>query len=233
MVLTDDNFVSIVNAVEEGRGIYENIRKFLHFLLACNSSEVLFMFTASMIGWPSPLLAIQILWINLITDGLPALALASEPLGKGLMERPPRSVDEPILSWKSGRLILAHGALMASVTLVGFWWSYQGSPEKLDEARAVAFCILTLTQIFYSMACRDFDRIMPRLGVFSNPFLVLAMIGSLVVQLVAIACPWSASILGLHAMPWSDLPFILFLSLIPVTLVELRKMLSVKKVVPI
>ena len=233
MVLTDDNFVSIVNAVEEGRGIYENIRKFLHFLLACNSSEVLFMFTASMIGWPSPLLAIQILWINLITDGLPALALASEPLGKGLMERPPRSVDEPILSWKSGRLILAHGVLMASVTLVGFWWSYQGSAEKLDEARAVAFCILTLTQIFYSMACRDFDRIMPRLGVFSNPFLVLAMIGSLVVQLVAIACPWSASILGLHAMPWSDLPFILFLSLIPVTLVELRKMLSVKKGVPI
>ena len=76
-----------------------------------------------------------------------------------------------ILSWKSGRLILAYGVLMASVTLVGFWWSYQGSAEKLDEARAVAFCILTLTQIFYSMACRDFDRIMPRLGVFSNPFI--------------------------------------------------------------
>jgi P-type Ca2+ transporter type 2C len=88
MILTDDNFVSIVNAVEEGRGIYENIQKTLHFLLACNTSEVLFMFVASLIGWPSPLLAIQILWINLITDGLPAIALASEPLGGGPLSLP-------------------------------------------------------------------------------------------------------------------------------------------------
>lgn len=224
MVLTDDNFVSIVNAVEEGRGIYENILKFLQFLLACNSSEVMFMFAASLIGWPSPLLAIQILWINLVTDGIPALALASEPLSKDLMTRPPRPVNEPILNWSSGRSILVHGLLMASVTLIGFAWSYRGVPSQLDEARAVSFCILTLTQIFYSMACRDLDRIMPSVGLFSNPFLVIAMIVSVLVQLAAIACPWSADILGLQSMPWSDLPIIVLLSLIPVTLVEVYKM---------
>ncbi len=228
MVLTDDNFVSIVNAVEEGRGIYENIRKFLQFLLACNSSEVMFMFAASLIGWPSPLLAIQILWINLITDGIPALALASEPLGKDLMTRPPRPINESILNWESGRAILLHGLLMAIVTLTGFAWSYQGTTERLEEARAVAFCILTLTQIFYSMACRDLDRIMPSVGLFSNPFLVFAMVGSIAIQLAAIAIPWSAEILGLQAMPWSDLPMIILLSLIPVTLVELKKMLFSK-----
>ncbi len=224
MVLTDDNFVSIINAVEEGRGIYENIRKFLQFLLASNSSEVMFMFAASLIGWPSPLLAIQILWINLVTDGLPALALASEPLGKDLMTRPPRPINEPILNWKNGREILMHGSLMAAVALIGFALSYQGKLENLDEARAVAFCIMTLTQIFYSMACRDLDRIMPSVGLFSNPFLVIAMIGSVLIQLAAIAIPWSAEILGLHAMPWSDIPLIILLSLIPVTLVELKKM---------
>jgi P-type Ca2+ transporter type 2C len=226
MVLTDDNFVSIVNAVEEGRGIYENIRKVLQFLLACNASEVMFMFAAALIGWPSPLLAIQLLWINLVTDGIPALALASEPLGKDLMTRPPRPIDEPILSWNSGSSMLIHGLLMASVTLIGFAWSYQSRQENLEEARAVAFCILTLSQIFYSMACRDLERIMPSIGLFSNPLLVVAMIGAVLVQLAAIACPWSAHILGLNAMPWNSLPMIFFLSLIPVTIVEFKKLID-------
>jgi P-type Ca2+ transporter type 2C len=226
MVLTDDNFVSIVNAVEEGRGIYENIQKFLHFLLACNSSEVLFMFLASVIGWPSPLLAIQILWINLVTDGLPALALASEPLGNNLMQRPPRPVNEPILTWRRGRDIVVHGLLMAVVCLIGFAWIYRGNPENLDEARAVAFSIMTLAQIFYSMACRDLHRIMPSLGFFSNKMLVAAAIGSLLVQLIVMLIPWTAEVLGLSAMPWSDWPMVLGLSLIPVSLVEIHKLVS-------
>jgi P-type Ca2+ transporter type 2C len=224
MILIDDNFVSIVNAVEEGRGVYENIRKFLQFLLACNSSEVIFMFTATLIGWPSPLLAIQILWINLITDGIPALALASEPLGKELMKQPPRPKDEPILNWQSGQTMLVHGLLMAAMALIGFGFSYQGNPANLEEAQAVAFCVLTLSQIFYSFACRDLDRIMPSVGLFTNPFLVMAVIGSVTIQLAAISIPWSADILALDAMPWSDLPIILLLSLLPVTLVELKKL---------
>lgn len=90
MVLTDDNFASIVNAVEEGRGIFGNIQKFVHYLLSCNVGEVLLMFFAALIGWPVPLAAIQILWINLVTDGLPALALGMEPPERDIMTRPPR-----------------------------------------------------------------------------------------------------------------------------------------------
>jgi Ca2+-transporting ATPase len=106
MVLTDDNFASIVNAVEEGRGIFDNIQKFLHFLLASNASEVLFMLFAALVGWPAPLLAIQILWINLVTDSLPALALAMEPPERDIMRRHPRPPREPVITWQRGLLML-------------------------------------------------------------------------------------------------------------------------------
>ena len=99
MVLTDDNFASIVNAVEEGRGIYDNIQKFLHYLLACNAGEVLLMFVAALVGWPAPLTAIQLLWINLVTDGLPALALGMEPpQERDIMRRRPRPPHEPVIT---------------------------------------------------------------------------------------------------------------------------------------
>ena len=98
IILTDDNFASIVNAVEEGRGIYENIQKFVRYLLTCNSGEVMFMFFAAVFGWPSPLTAVQILWINLITDGLPALALGLEPPEPDLMQRNPRPPSERLIT---------------------------------------------------------------------------------------------------------------------------------------
>ena len=98
MVLTDDNFASIVNAVEEGRGIFDNIQKFVHFLLSCNAGEVLLMFFAALIGWPVPLSAIQILWINLVTDGLPALALGMEPPERDIMSRSPRPPLEAVIT---------------------------------------------------------------------------------------------------------------------------------------
>ncbi len=94
MVITDDNFVSIVAAIEEGRGIYDNIRKFVHYLLSCNAGEILVMFVSSLIGLPPPLLPIQILWVNLVTDGLPALALGVDPVEPDIMKRPPRPTDE-------------------------------------------------------------------------------------------------------------------------------------------
>jgi Ca2+-transporting ATPase len=113
---------------------------------------------------------------------------------------------------------------MAVVCLLGFSWAYQGDPQRLDEARAVAFTILTFTQIFYSMACRDLERVMPSLGLISNPLLVLAAAGSIAVQLLVMGIPWTANLLGLSAMPWSDLPMIVALSLIPVTCVEVYKL---------
>src|SRR6185503_5440651 len=102
MVLTDDNFASIVNAVEEGRSIYDNIRKFVHYLLATNAGEVLLMFGAVLIGWPAPLVAIQILWINLVTDALPAMALGVEPPEPDVMQRPPRLPNERVITKRRG-----------------------------------------------------------------------------------------------------------------------------------
>src|SRR5205085_2834858 len=120
MVLTDDNFRSIVSAVEEGRSIYDNIQNFVRYLLSCNAGEVLFMFFAALVGWPIPLTAIQILWINLVTDGLPALALAMEPPDPDVMRRPPRPANEPLIPRRLGLLMAAEGALFAAVTAAGF-----------------------------------------------------------------------------------------------------------------
>ncbi len=102
MVITDDNFASIVAAVEEGRGIYDNIKKFIHYLLSCNSGEILVMFVASLLGLPVPLLPIQILWVNLVTDGFPALALGVDPVDPKVMNRPPRKPDEPLITQGPG-----------------------------------------------------------------------------------------------------------------------------------
>ena len=131
MVLTDDNFASIVNAVEEGRTIYDNIRKFVHYLLATNAGEVLFMFSATLVGWPAPLVAIQLLWINLVTDALPAMALGVEPPEPDVMARPPRPPNDRVITRERGLLILYHGALNAAVTAVAFYVMYRGRHENL------------------------------------------------------------------------------------------------------
>lgn len=115
MVLIDDNFASIVNAVEEGRGIFDNIQNFVHYLLSCNAGEVILMFFAALIDWPVPLVAIQILWINLVTDGLPALALGMERPEWDVMTRSPRPPHEAVITRSRGLLILFHGTLVATV----------------------------------------------------------------------------------------------------------------------
>ena len=124
MVLTDDNFASIVNAVEEGRGIYNIIQEFVHYLLSCNISEVALVLFAAVVGWPVPLLPIQILWINLITDGLPALALAMEKPDPDVMSRRPRPPTEPFFTRQRGSQILIHGFIMATVNIGGFAYAY-------------------------------------------------------------------------------------------------------------
>ncbi|MFA6187549.1 MAG: cation transporting ATPase C-terminal domain-containing protein, partial [Phycisphaerae bacterium] len=115
---TDDNFASIVAAVEEGRGIYDNIRKFIHYLLSCNAGEILVMFVSSLIGWPVPLLPIHILWINLITDGFPALALGVDPVDPNIMKRPPRPTNESVITMRGAFSMLGQGAFIAVCSLL-------------------------------------------------------------------------------------------------------------------
>lgn len=224
MILTDDNFATIVNAVEEGRGIYENIQKVFHYLLACNASEVIFMFVSSLIGWPAPLLPIHILWINLVTDGMPALSLATEPLEKQLMLRRPRSPQEAFLKSRRIAAIALQGSLMAFVALVAFGLYPHDATGDLATARTAAFCTIALTQIFFAMGCRSFDKTMPQVGPFSNPGLVWATIGSALFQIAIVSIAWFSGFLNTTPLAAIDWLWIIGLSLLPVTVVECFKL---------
>jgi Ca2+-transporting ATPase len=224
MVLTDDNFASIVSAVEEGRTIYDNIQNFVHYLLTCNAGEVLFMFFAAVVGWPVPLAAIQILWINLVTDGLPALALAMEPPERHMMRRPPRPPREPVLTLRRGALILLQGALIAAATAIGFWFVYQGRPAALDHARTVAFCILAFTQLFFSFACRSQRYTLPQLGLFTNPHLLAAILVSGLLQFSVVLVPFARPVFEVTSHPIQEWLLIFVLALAPVTVVEIGKL---------
>ena len=224
MVLTDDNFASIVNAVEEGRGIFDNIQKFVHYLLSCNAGEVMLMFFAALIGWPVPLAAIQILWINLVTDGLPALALGMEPPERDIMTRPPRPPLEAVITQKRGLLILFHGTLIATVAGLGFWLIYQGDEAHLARARSVAFCVCSFSQLFFAIGCRSQRFTMPELGLFSNLPLFGAIVISGLLQLSAVTLPFAQPVFEVATHLSSEWLLIGVLSLTPVTIIEVVKL---------
>ena len=225
MVLTDDNFASIVNAVEEGRGIYDNIQKFVTYLLAGNAGKLLVMFAAVLAGWPVPLLAVQILWLNLVTDGLAALALGMEKPEPGVMRRKPRRPGEPLVGWLDARRIVAHGAVSAAAALLGFWLVWRGDPANLAEAQVVAFCVLGLAQLLYAFACRSRDVTTVGLGLFTNPALVLAAGVSAALQLAVVLIPWLQPVFGVETYPTAGEWGLIFgLSLVPFAVVELAKL---------
>lgn len=182
MILTDDNFTSIVNAVEEGRGIFDNIRKFVNYLLSSNLGEIVLILLASLFGMPLPLTAIQILWINLVTDGLPAIALGLDPHEKEIMKRKPRPAKESILSKELRRNIFLTGTLIGLFTL-GLFWMYLDS--GLVKAQTIAFCALVSFEIIRIQMIRGKYH----LGIFSNKWLVLAILGSLILQMTVIYGP--------------------------------------------
>jgi Ca2+-transporting ATPase len=224
MVLTDDNFASIVNAVEEGRTIFDNIRKFVHYLLATNTGEVLLMFFAALIGWPPPLFPIQILWINLVTDALPALALGIEPPEPDVMERPPRPPRERVITRTGGTLILYHGTLIAAVSAIAYYVVYAGDASRLPAARTAAFCTIAYAQLFFSFACRSHRYTLPQLGFFSNPWLVAAIGISGLLLLATVLVPFLQPLFKtVPQFTWEWL-LIAALALTPVTTVELVKL---------
>ncbi|MDP3990602.1 MAG: calcium-translocating P-type ATPase, SERCA-type [archaeon] len=184
MILTDDNFTSIVNAIEEGRGIFDNIRKFVNYLLSSNLGEIAVILFASLIGLPLPLTAIQILWVNLVTDGLPATALGLDPHSKGIMMRKPRPPRESILSRELRWDIIAYGLLMG-VGVIILFWLYQGSTPA--KAQTIAFTTLVLFEMVRIHTIRkDYG-----LSIFSNKWLIAAVVGSLLLQLSVIYTPLS------------------------------------------
>jgi Ca2+-transporting ATPase len=223
MVLTDDNFASIVSAVEEGRGIYDNIQKFIHYLLACNAGEVLVMLVAAIVGWPAPLAAIQILWLNLITDGLPALALGLEPPEDDLMRRRPRQAREPVITWSRGRTIACHGALVAAVTLGAFWAAYRGDTARLPHARTVTFCVAAFAQLLFVFACRSSRRTAWQLGLTSNPALLVAVAVSALLQVSVVMLPFARPVFEVGMELGADWGWVLLAALVPLVVVEASK----------
>lgn len=197
MILTDDNFSSIVNSVEQGRGIFDNIRKFVNYLLSSNLGEILVIFLATIFGMPLPLTAIHILWVNLVTDGLPAVALSFDPYSKGIMEKPPRKKSEDIINGEVGKNIIIMGTLIGLTTLLLFWL-YRDSP--LVKAQTIAFTALVL----FEVARLQMIRSKYNLSIFSNKLLIGAVLFSLGLQLIVIYTPLNAifKTVPLEAMDW-------------------------------
>jgi Ca2+-transporting ATPase len=199
MVLMDDNFATIVAAVEEGRIIYDNIKKYLTFLLSCNVAEILILGIAGIIGWEMPLIALQILWVNLTTDGLPALALGVEPAEPDLMGRPPRDPDEPVFS---GAVLYALSAMsiLIFIGLMPIFYVYWQT-EGVEKAQTMALATLVVYELFYAFNCRSLRFTLPQLGIFSNKWLFPAVLSSFLLLIGVIYIPsWS---MAFHTVPLS------------------------------
>jgi P-type Ca2+ transporter type 2C len=225
MVLLDDNFATIVNAVKEGRHIYDNIRKFVKYIMTCNSAEIWTMFLAPVLGLPIPLLPIHILWINLVTDGLPGLALASERSEKDIMSRPPRRTDESLFSGGVGYHIAWVGLLMAVVTLGTQAWFVQ---DENTHWQTMVFTVLSFSQLAHVMAIRSDSQFLFKLGVFSNRPLLGAIVLTFVLQLGVIYLPFANEVFKTQPLTITELGICIALSFIVLTGVELEKLVKTK-----
>lgn len=205
VILADDNFATVVAAVEEGRAIYENIRKFIRYLLSCKAGEVLVMFLPVLCGLPLPLLPLQILWINLVTDGLPALALGVVPAHGEIMSKKPRDPGEGIIDRGLGWRVLGSGFFMAVVTLAIFVMAWAGSGE-LDLSRTAAFTTLVFTQLFFVLTCRSEHHSIFKPGCFTNPRMLAAVLCAAALQAAVIYLPFlqqAFHTVPLNALQWS------------------------------
>jgi len=229
MILADDNFATIVAAVQEGRVVYDNIRKFVANLLPANMGEVLVLVVALLLGMPLPLLPVQILWINLVTEGLPSLALGFEGPEPGVMKRRPRRRDESILSDRLLSQIVIIGCVMAAVCIsmfgwkIDFWTESTVGEETLQYAQTMVFMILSLCQLFYVMSVRSFSQSIFQLSLFGNPRLLAAVAVSVALQFAVIYTPVVRDFF--HAVPltFNDALLAVGVSMLPTVAAELLK----------
>lgn len=223
MVLLDDNFTSIVNAVEEGRIVYDNIRKFIRYTMTSNAGEICVMLLGPLFGMPLPLLPLQILWVNLVTDGLPGLALAVEPGEENTMRRPPRAPNEHVFGRGMSIDIVWIGLLMGLVSLLAGWW-FRGDGSGSDgHWRTAVFTVLTLSQMGNVLAIRSETDSLFRLGVFSNPHLLGAVALTFALQLATIYAPPFQKLFRTEALSLPDLVCCLALSSVVFLAVEMKK----------
>jgi Ca2+-transporting ATPase len=223
MVLTDDNFASIVAAVAEGRAIFDNIRRFIHYLLSCNIGEVLTMFVATLAGMPLPLVPIQILWINLATDSLPALALGVEDADPEIMKRPPRSAREEVITRGMTWVMSLQGLIIGVVTLAAFSISFYLWGESIREARVLAFSTSVVAQNVHAFNLRSSRTSLLRLGLFSNPWLVAAFFLMLISEAIIVYVPFFQPFFQTMPLNLGDWVVVSGLGIIPLIVMETVK----------
>ena len=225
MVLTDDNYVSIVSAVEQGRVIYSNIRKFVFYLLSCNLAEIAVIFIAILVGLPSPLTPIQLLWLNLITDGAPALALGMEAGEPDIMQRPPRPPEEPIIN-RSMRLgISVQTVAIAAVTLAAYFLGVQMLPGVPEEAKTMAFVTLSFSELLRAFTARSESYPLMKIGLFSNRWMFYAVASSLLLLLAVVYIPFLQPIFNTVPLGWREWRLVLPLLFVPAVVAEITKMI--------
>jgi P-type Ca2+ transporter type 2C len=220
MVLLDDNFATIVAAVEEGRVIYDNVRKFIKYILATNSGEIWLMLVAPFLGMPLPLLPLQILWMNLVTDGLPALALGVEPPEEDTMRRPPYPPNENVFARGMGRHVIWVGVLMAILSLGSGYWLWRAGDANWQT---FVFTTLTLSQMAHVLAIRSEHQSLFRIGLMSNKPLVGAVSLTVILQIALVYVPFLQAFFKTTALPLSYFALTLALSSVVFIAVELEK----------
>lgn len=243
MILTDDNFATIVSAVQEGRGIYDNIRKSVHFLLSSNIGEILTIFVAILLGLPTPLIAVQLLWVNLITDSLPAISLGVEPAQKDIMKRKPISPKKGMFADGLALQIIVEGILIGSLALTAFVTGikFYDTPGQFDSfihhelgdmathfpwvGRTMCFAVLSLSQLFHSFNMRS-NLSLSEIGLFTNNKLVLSFIICAFLQIAVISIDPLAKIFQVVPLNFRQWTIVLLLAITPIVIVELQKKIN-------
>ena len=227
MVLTDDDFSTIVAAVREGRGIYQNIRKTVHFLLSCNIGEILVVFVAFLLRAPTPLLAIQLLWVNLVTDSFPALALGADPIQGDVMEQPPHKREEGVFSGGVGFAVAVEGCLVGALALLAYTIGrafFDYDPAAPAIGRTMAFCVLSLSQLVHSFNMRSEHSVL-KLGLLSNRKLVAACGFCAILMVSVVLFPPLSALFQTTALTAFQWLIVATLSLCPLLVVEGEKLL--------
>ena len=239
MILTDDNFSTIVVAIEQGRNIFNNIKKSVIFLLTCNLGEVFVMFVTLSLGWPAPLIATQLLWINLLTDSLPAIALGMDGDDSEVMNEKPRKATDSFFSHGAGIHVVLGGILIGLITIVAFWYGFyelgyspfdKSVPEEvIKNGRTLAFLVLVCAQLFYSLGLRNSKKPFYQFKIFSNKFLNSAILLGLFLQLMLLFIPVLRNAFKLHMPDLNGWLMALGLGLLPLVVLEIYKIIFQNK----
>ncbi len=227
MILADDNFATIVSATKEGRVIYNNIRKTIAFLLGTNLSEVIIVFVAMILWHESPLISIQLLWINLVTDSLPAIALGMETVDDDVMNRKPRPKNESIFARGVGKLIIIQGLIFAGLAITSFLIG-GGASGDLETARTMTFITLALLQVVHALNMRSTKSLF-KTGILSNKNLIRAVVISLLLTLLIVFIPPIATVFGLTMLSFTEYAIAISLAFLPIPILELLKLTKIIK----